>query len=67
MLHTHLSSGAGTRSQLVADVLSGLSLTPSHPTKVKKKKIAMVIEIVSVYQRESCSDGIDYLVIFGAR
>jgi hypothetical protein len=27
MFHTHLSSGAGTVGQLVADVLSGLSLT----------------------------------------
>jgi hypothetical protein len=28
MLHIHLSSGAGTVGQLVADVPSGLSLTP---------------------------------------
>jgi hypothetical protein len=33
LLHTHLSSGAGTRGQLVADVPSGLSLTPSQETK----------------------------------
>jgi hypothetical protein len=31
--HHHLSSGAGTIGQLVADVPSGLSLTPSHETK----------------------------------
>jgi hypothetical protein len=38
MLHTHPSSGAGTISQLVADVPSGLSLTPPNPTKHKEKK-----------------------------
>jgi hypothetical protein len=32
----HLSPGAGTRGQLVADVPSGLSLTP--PQKTKKQK-----------------------------
>jgi hypothetical protein len=37
MLHTHLSSGAGTIGQLVADVRSGLSLTP--PPKNKKGSI----------------------------
>jgi hypothetical protein len=31
----HLSSGAGTTGQLVADVPSGLSLTP--PQEIKKK------------------------------
>jgi hypothetical protein len=34
MLDTHLSSGAGTIGQLVADVPSGLSLTP--PQDIKK-------------------------------
>jgi hypothetical protein len=40
LLHTrhHLSSGAGTIDQLVADVPSGLSLTPPQQTKKKKKK-----------------------------
>jgi hypothetical protein len=33
MLHTRLSSGSGTIHQLVADVPSGLSLTPSKETK----------------------------------
>jgi hypothetical protein len=28
MLHTHLSTGAGTVGKIVADVPSGLSLTP---------------------------------------
>jgi hypothetical protein len=38
LLHTHhLSSGAGTIDQLVADVPSGLSLTP--PQEIKKKKV----------------------------
>jgi hypothetical protein len=36
-IHHHLSSGAGTIDQLVADVPSGLSLT-LHPKKLKKKK-----------------------------
>jgi hypothetical protein len=35
MLHTHLSSGVGTTSQLVADVPIGLSLTPPHNIKNK--------------------------------
>jgi hypothetical protein len=34
MLHTHLSSGAGTIGQTVADVPSGLSLTP--PQEITK-------------------------------
>jgi hypothetical protein len=39
LLHTrHLSSGAGTRGQLVADVPSGLSLTPPQETKKKKSR-----------------------------
>jgi hypothetical protein len=33
----HLSSGTGTRSQSVADVPSGLSLTP--PQEIKKKRV----------------------------
>jgi hypothetical protein len=33
MLNTHLLSGAGTIGQLVADVPSGLSLTPPHEMK----------------------------------
>jgi hypothetical protein len=40
LLHTHhLSSGAGTIGQLVADVPSGLSLTPPQETKKKTKVI----------------------------
>jgi hypothetical protein len=33
MVHTHISSGAGTIGQLVVDVLSGLSLTPPQEIK----------------------------------
>jgi hypothetical protein len=33
MLHTYLSSGAATIGQLVADVPSGLGLTPPHEIK----------------------------------
>jgi hypothetical protein len=36
--HHHLSSGAGTIGQLVADVPSGFSLTPPEGTKEIKKK-----------------------------
>jgi hypothetical protein len=36
MLHTHLSSGAGSIGQLVADVPSGLSLTPLYEYKKEK-------------------------------
>jgi hypothetical protein len=32
-IHHHLSSGAGTIGQLMADIPSGLSLTPPHKTK----------------------------------
>jgi hypothetical protein len=39
-IHHHLSSGAGTLGQLVADVPSGLSLTPPRETKKKKKYLA---------------------------
>jgi hypothetical protein len=35
MLHIHPSSWAGTIGHLVADVASGLSLTPSQQTKQK--------------------------------
>jgi hypothetical protein len=39
LLHTHhLSSGAGKIGQLVADVPSGLSLTPPQETKKKNNR-----------------------------
>jgi hypothetical protein len=45
LLHTHhhLSSGAGTIGQLVADLPSGLSLTPPQETEKKKKKTTSLI------------------------
>jgi hypothetical protein len=39
--HHHLSSGAGTIGQLVADVPSGLSLTPPHETRKKTTCVAI--------------------------
>jgi hypothetical protein len=47
MLHTHVSSAAGTIGQTVADVPSGLSLTPPH--EELKKKIIIIIIIILVY------------------
>jgi hypothetical protein len=38
MFHIHLSSGAGTVGKLLADVPSGLSLTPPHETGTRLKK-----------------------------
>jgi hypothetical protein len=32
LLHTHLSAGAGSTGQLVADIRRGLSLTPPQET-----------------------------------
>jgi hypothetical protein len=40
MLHTHLSAGHGTIGQSVADVPSGLSLTPPHEIKKKMEVCA---------------------------
>jgi hypothetical protein len=37
MFHTHLSSGAGTTGQLVADVPSGLSLNQHNEINKKKR------------------------------
>jgi hypothetical protein len=44
-IHHHLSSGAGTIGQLVADVASGLSLTPPQETKKKKPKNPICSEL----------------------
>jgi hypothetical protein len=38
-IHHHLSSGAGTIGQTVADVPSGLSLTPPQETKIKAREV----------------------------
>jgi hypothetical protein len=42
--HHHLSSGAGTIGQLVADIPSGLSLTPTP--RNKKKKLYLHVSVV---------------------
>jgi hypothetical protein len=45
LLHIHhTSSGAGTMGQLVADVPSGLSLTPPQETKKKNEEISSMGE-----------------------
>jgi hypothetical protein len=46
MLHAHLSSGAGTIGQLVADVPSSISLTPPHETKKKKNTVSQKIVLI---------------------
>jgi hypothetical protein len=43
-LHTHVSSGAGTIGQLVADVPSGHSLPPP-PQKYKRKKDSLDLRL----------------------
>jgi hypothetical protein len=48
LLHTHLSSGAGTTGQTVADVPSGLSLTP--PQENKKKVVPSADKIRGTIQ-----------------
>jgi hypothetical protein len=47
LLHTHhLSSGAGTIGQVVADVPSGLSLTPPQETKILTTSIIRYFSIL---------------------
>jgi hypothetical protein len=47
LLHTHdLSSGADTIDQLVADIPSGLSLTPPQEIKKTKKKKKCVARLL---------------------
>jgi hypothetical protein len=49
LLHTHhLSSGAGTVGQLVADVPSGLSLTPPQETEKTKLTIFWDVALCSL-------------------
>jgi hypothetical protein len=57
IIHTHLSSGAGTLGQLVADVPSGLSLTPSKDRADKKPADHVPINIDPKQHRltEKCS------------
>jgi hypothetical protein len=42
-IHHHLSSGADTIHQLVADVPIGLSLTPPQATKKKQKQLVCLL------------------------
>jgi hypothetical protein len=55
----HLSSGAGTIGQLVADVPSGLSLTPPKETKLAYYLLApqkpTVAQLVKKFHRNLCS------------
>jgi hypothetical protein len=75
LLHTHhLSSGAGTISQLVADVPSELSLTPPRETKKRKKEkkrklIVTLCCLVDRYQRfgATCCLHFHYLEDGGSR
>jgi hypothetical protein len=46
-IHHHLSLGAGTIGQLVADVTSGVSLTP--PKKTKKTKIEKMETLYTIF------------------
>jgi hypothetical protein len=47
LLHTHhLSTGAGTIGQMVADVPSGLSLTPPQETKKRKNYSTVILPVV---------------------
>jgi hypothetical protein len=48
ILHTHLSSGAGTVGQIVADVASWQSLTPFHEKK-NTTMAALVIMVIICY------------------
>jgi hypothetical protein len=59
LLHTHhLSAGAGTIGHLLADVPSGLSLTPPQETKKKKLKYIFKSELLFCYSlhKRNCSD-----------
>jgi hypothetical protein len=47
-IHHHLSSGAGTIGQTVADVPSGLNLTTPQETKTKKKKTFFLLLVFIV-------------------
>jgi hypothetical protein len=53
MLHTHLSSGACTIGQLVADVPSGLSLTPKKNCMVVMKNGSTMLIAVLLQQAKS--------------
>jgi hypothetical protein len=46
MFHNHLSSGAGTIGELMADVPSGLILTPPQKTKATSPHLHMCIAVI---------------------
>jgi fatty acid desaturase len=48
-IHHHLSSWAGTIGQLVADVPSGLRLTPPQETKRKELQKQIVHELINLH------------------
>jgi hypothetical protein len=53
LLHTHhLSSGVGTIGQLVADVPSGLSLTPPQENKNKKVTSFTLGQYTTIFKAE---------------
>jgi hypothetical protein len=58
MLHTHLSSGAGTIGQLVADVPSGFSPTPPHKKKKKNYNTQTDKEALSFFSLTSTASPI---------
>jgi hypothetical protein len=63
LLHTHLSSGDGTIGQLVADVPSGLSLTPPHEIKKKIVQDAYQIRHEFEFMKRKFEYKIEYLRI----
>jgi hypothetical protein len=44
MFHTHVSPGAGTIGQIVADIQTGLSLTPPHKTEKNLNMLKNVLQ-----------------------
>jgi hypothetical protein len=69
LLHTHhLSSGGGTIGQILADVPSGLSLTPPQEAKKEKLKqvftelIVMFTLLAKIFSRRAQPHVVSYLV-----
>jgi hypothetical protein len=61
LLHTpHLSSGAGTMGQLVADVPNGLSLTPPEETKLGEESGSLSIPTIYSF---TCNSSIYVYII----
>jgi hypothetical protein len=66
--HHHLSSGAGTIGQLVADVPSGLSLTSLQKTKKENKPCSVILgsllifaDLIALYGRFKRQDNSKYV------